>query len=357
MGSTGRHVAAVRGTGIGMSNKQTALSGEDRLIARHFAPLAKHPGAFGLVDDAAVIAPPAGCDVVLKTDGIIGGVHFFADDPADAVAKKALRVNLSDLAAKGARPLGFLLTLALPQAIGDDWLSAFARGLGEDAEAYGCPLFGGDTDRTPGPVTVSIAVFGAVPHGKMVRRSGARAGDRVVVTGTIGDAALGLLLRRDAATGARWHLSDRLREHLVGRYLLPQPRLAVAQALLAHASGAMDISDGLAGDLAKLCRASGVAAEIEIARVPLSEAARAAIDKEPALTETVLTGGDDYEVLATMPPAEIEPFRRAAAAAGVAVTEIGQMVGKAQASDGANARFLDPDGRPLTFAHPAFSHF
>src|SRR5262245_4192369 len=180
-----------------MSKDSAAQSGEERLIARYFAPHAKHPGAFGLVDDAAAIAPPAGCDLVLKTDGIVGGVHFFPDDPPDAVAKKALRVNLSDLAAKGARPLGFLLTLALPKEIGDAWLAPFARGLGADADLFGCPLFGGDTVLTPGPVTISVAVFGAVPHGKMVRRVGANAGDCVVVTGTIGDAALGLLIRQD----------------------------------------------------------------------------------------------------------------------------------------------------------------
>ncbi len=183
-----------------MSRNKKSESGEDRLIGLYFKPIAKHPGAFGLVDDAAAIAPPKGCDLVLKTDGIIGGVHFFPDDPPDTVAKKALRVNLSDLAAKGAKPLGFLLTLALPKTVGPDWLKGFARGLGQDADRYGCPLFGGDTDRTPGPITISIAAFGAVPHGKMVRRSGARVGDRVLVTGTIGDAALGLLVRGDAGT-------------------------------------------------------------------------------------------------------------------------------------------------------------
>ena len=138
--------------------------------------------------------PPPGCDLVLKADAIVGNVHFFADDPPDSIARKALRVNLSDLAAKGAKPLGFLLSLALPADIGDDWLAAFAGGLGADAEQYECPLLGGDTDRTPGPVTISIAAFGAVPHGTMVKRSGAKVGDRIVVTGTIGDAALGLRL-------------------------------------------------------------------------------------------------------------------------------------------------------------------
>jgi thiamine-monophosphate kinase len=164
------------------------LSGEERPIARYFRPLAKHPAALGLLDDTAALEPPAGCDLVLKTDGLISGVHFFPDDPEDAVGKKALRVNLSDLAAKGARPLGFLLALALPREVDPAWLELFARGLGEDAELFKCPLLGGDTDCTPGPLSISIAALGAVPHGKMVRRSGPRPGDRVVVTGTIGDA-------------------------------------------------------------------------------------------------------------------------------------------------------------------------
>ncbi len=172
-------------------------SAEDKLIARYFAPIAIHPGALGLSDDAAFIKPPAGCDLVLKTDAIIGGVHFFADDAPQNVAGKALRVNLSDLAAKGAKPLGFLLCLALPADIGERWLTNFAEGLRSDAVLYGCPLFGGDTDRTPGPITVSIAMFGSVPEGTMVRRAGAKAGDRVFVSGTIGDAALGLAVRKD----------------------------------------------------------------------------------------------------------------------------------------------------------------
>jgi thiamin-phosphate kinase len=173
-------------------------SAEDRLIATYFRPIATHPGAFDLADDAAAIAPPPGCDLVLTTDGVISGVHFFPDDPADAVARKALRINLSDLAAKGAAPLGFLLSIGLPAGLPADWLKSFARGLREDAEHYGCALLGGDTDRSPGAITVYIAALGAVPHGGMVRRKGARPGDCVVATGTIGDAALGLVLRQDS---------------------------------------------------------------------------------------------------------------------------------------------------------------
>jgi thiamine-monophosphate kinase len=332
-----------------MSKQQ---SGEERLIARYFAPLAKHPGAFGLIDDAAVIEPPSGCDLVLKTDGIVGGVHFFPDDPPDMVGKKALRVNLSDLAAKGATPLGFLLTLAVPREIGDEWLARFAQGLGADAEFFSCPLLGGDTDRTPGPITISIAAFGTIPHGQMLRRAAGKPGDRIVVTGTIGDAALGLALRHDPGAAQRWELGERDRNHLRNRYLVPQPRNAIAQALRRHASAAMDVSDGLAGDLAKLCRASGVAAEIEATRVPLSYAAQAALAREPALIETILTGGDDYEVLACVPADHVEPLRQEAAAADVAVTEIGTLI----AGEG-TARFLDAKGQPVAFARASYSHF
>ena len=328
------------------------ISPEDRLIARFFKPLATHPGALGLSDDAAFLTPPAGFDLVLTTDAIVGGVHFFPEDAAHTVAGRALRVNLSDLAAKGARPLGFLLSLALPREIGEQWLEGFAQGLRADADLFGCPLFGGDTDRTQGPIVVSIAMFGTVPEGTMVRRAGARAGDRVFVTGTIGDAALGLLLRRDGSAAARWALAEDQRDHLANRYLVPEPRLALADGLRAHASAAMDVSDGLAGDLAKLCRVSGVATEIEVTRVPLSTAARAALAREPALIETIITGGDDYEVLACVPADAVEALRRQASAAGIALTEIGTV-----AAGQGQARFVDALGKPLALAHPSFSHF
>jgi thiamine-monophosphate kinase len=330
--------------------QEDTQSPEDRLIARYFGPLAKHPGAFGLSDDAAALTPPAGCDLVLTTDGVIAGVHFFPDDPPGSIARKVLRMNLSDLAAKGARPVGFLLSIALPQKFDEAWLAAFVEGLGSDAEQYGCPLLGGDTDRTPGPTSVSITAFGAVPSGGMVRRSTAKAGDHILVSGTIGDAALGVLIRRDNALAQRWRLNDARRDHLLQRYLLPQPRTLLADGVLQHASASMDVSDGLAGDLAKLCRASGVAAEVDVARVPLSEAVRAAVAADPALVETALSGGDDYEILCTMASHNLASFEAAAQAAGIAVTEIGRVVA------GEGARFA-LDGKPLHFARPAFSHF
>jgi len=327
-------------------------SAEDRLIGRHFRPLARDPGAFGLLDDAAVLTPRPGFDLVLKIDPIIAGVHFFPDDPPDAIARKALRVNLSDLAAKGADPAGFLLALALPDGITDDWIAAFADALGADADHYRCPLLGGDTDRTPGPLTVSIVAFGMVAHGAMVRRNGAKVGDRVLVSGTIGDAALGLAVRRAAAGGPLDALETAAREHLLARYQIPAPRTALAGALRAAASAAMDISDGLVGDLAKLCRASGVSAEIEVAQVPLSDAGRSALQAEPGLIGAVLTGGDDYEILCTVAGERVEAFHAAAGAAGVPVKEIGRII----AGSGAPC-FRDAAGMRLAFERPSFSHF
>jgi thiamine-monophosphate kinase len=326
-------------------------SAEDRLIARHFKPLATHPGAFGLEDDAAVLAVKPGHDMVLKTDAIVGGIHFFPDDPADLVARKALRVNLSDLAAKGAEPAGFLLSLAIPDTIGDAWLKRFARGLGDDAKNYGCPLFGGDTDRTTGPTVISISTFGNVPRGKMVRRKGARAGDIVVVTGTIGDAALGLKLRRDPGAAKRWALNESMRRHLAQRYLLPQPRNVMASGLLRYASAAMDISDGLAGDLTKLLQVSGVGAVVEAAQVPLSKAAAQAVSREPGLIETVLTGGDDFEILAAVPPSFLKRLQAAGQAVGVPVTAIGRIVA------GRGATLVDGHGKTMIFKRLSFSHF
>ncbi len=326
------------------------ISAEQRLIARYFRPLATSPGAFGLADDAAIIAPPAGCDLVLKTDGVIAGVHFFANDPPDAVARKVLRMNLSDLAAKGATPLGFLMSIALPAGFDEAWIAGFAAGLGEDAAHYGCPLLGGDTDHTPGPISVYISAFGAVPHGCMVQRATAKIGDSVVVTGTIGDAALGVLLRKDENLRAKWRLPEPLRAHLKRRYLLPEPRNAVAPAVLQYAHAAMDVSDGLVGDLGKLCKASGVAAEIDAARVPLSDAARAVVTADPALLETALSGGDDYEILLTLAPGKLGAFRTAAQALGVAATEIGRVTA------GKDARFMR-DGKAMTFAQPSYRHF
>jgi thiamine-monophosphate kinase len=328
------------------------LSGEDKLIAEYFAPIAIAPGALGLTDDCAFYTPLPGHDLVLTADAIVAGVHFLASDPPGDIARKALRVNLSDLAAKGATPAGCLLTLALPREASQDWIAAFAAGLKADCEELACPLFGGDTVSTPGPLSISITAFGILPVGTMVRRSGARAGDRVFLSGTLGDGALGLHLLRDADMAGRHGLSPEQAEHLVGRYRVPQPRVALGGALRSAATSAMDVSDGLMGDLAKLCAVSGVSGRIQAAALPLSEAARVALSADPSLMETLVTGGDDYEILCTIPPDRVEDFCESAEAVDVAVTQIGEIVA------GQEPPILtDAQGATLIFARTSFSHF
>ena len=321
--------------------------GEDDLIARYFAPLAG-PAGLGLRDDAALVRPPAGEDLVLTADALVAGVHFFADDPPGAIARKALRVNLSDLAAKGARPLGFLLTLALPEEWREDWLEAFAAGLGADARTYDCPLIGGDTVSTPGPLTLSVTALGSVPEGRMARRTGVKPGDRLYVTGTIGDAALGLKIRQ----GRGPDISEADKAFLIERYLTPEPRLKLIGAMAAHASGGMDVSDGFVGDLTKMLDASGVSAEVPLSRLPLSQSAQAAIAADPGLFEVAATGGDDYELLASAPLDSAPAFEAAAAAAGVPLTFIGEAVEGRRPP-----RFVGSDGAPVVFARGSYSHF
>jgi thiamine-monophosphate kinase len=333
-----------------MVDRKQTVSGEDSLIARYFAPLAIDPGAFGLGDDAAVLKA-AGEDIVVTTDAIVEGVHFLADDSADTVARKALRVNLSDLAAKGATPAGFVLTLAL-RTPDEAWLLPFARALGEDAAQFGCPLLGGDTVSTPGPLMISITAFGRVPAGRMIRRSGAKPGDRVVVTGTIGDAALGLAVLKGGKIATALAGDAAASATLVERYRVPQPRNALAEMLLDHASAAMDVSDGLAGDLAKLCAASGVSAAIDAPGIPLSAAAQALLARGAVGIEAIVSGGDDYEILCTVPDDRFESFARGAERAGVAVTSIGTVIAGAS-----EPRFLDAQGKEIALSRLSYSHF
>lgn len=324
--------------------------GEFELIARVFAPLAGE-GAYGLVDDAALLAPPPGEDLVLTKDALAAGIHFFPDDPWDAVARKGLRVNLSDLAAKGARPLGYLLALGLPSDWTVDAVDAFGRGLAADQVEFGIPLLGGDTIKSPDRLVISVTAIGGVPSGRMIRRSGVVAGDVILVTGTIGDAALGLRLRLDDDLAGRLALSERHRGHLLDRYLLPRPRVGLAGAVSTHASGAMDVSDGLVGDLAKMAAASGVHIQIEADRVPLSPAAETAIMADPALLRVALTGGDDYEILAGVPELQVDAFLADCSAAGVPAVAIGR------ATAGEGVRVNDRHGRALDLGAGSFSHF
>nr|WP_165086341.1 thiamine-phosphate kinase [Methylobacterium sp. DB0501] len=323
---------------------------EDELIARYFAPLAG-AGGLSLRDDAALLTPSPGHDLVLTTDAVVAGVHYFPDDPAASIACKALGVNLSDLAAKGAEPRGFLLTLALSEDWDEAWLAGFCTGLSEAAALASCPLLGGDTVRAAGPTLVGITALGEVPAGTMVRRGAARVGDRLLVSGSIGDAALGLKLRGKPAAPWGEALSFPARAFLVDRYLHPQPRLPLAPALRAHARAAMDVSDGLVGDLAKMMRAADLSAEVEIAKIPLSESARAALAAGAPL-DTALTGGDDYEILCAADPAQVPALTESARRAGLPLTEIGTVT-----EGSAPPVFRAPDGSQRRFRSGSFSHF
>ena len=322
---------------------------EAGLIARFFRPLAAAPGAAMLMDDAATLSLGDGPELVVTTDAIVAGVHFFPDDPADAIARKALRVNLSDLAAKGAAPAGYLLTLALPDDWEVAWLADFVEGLSADQEEFGLSLLGGDTVRTPGPLMVSVTALGRAQEGRVPRRTGGAPGQRLYVTGTIGDAALGLALRRDERLAMDWDLRRAEREWLLDRYLIPEPRLALAGVVAAYATASMDVSDGLVGDLEKLAQASRVGAIVEANRVPLSLAALRAIRAEPAVLGLAFTGGDDYELLIVIDPDDADAFEAEAAACRVAVTDIGALVeGEGVSVEGAG---------PFDAGRSSFAHF
>jgi thiamine-monophosphate kinase len=293
------------------------------IIARHFAPLARDGRVvtLGLKDDAAWCAQRAGFDLVMTADALVAGVHFLPDDPPDLVARKALRTNLSDLAAKGAVPIAYLVCLALPKTTDEAWIAGFAAGLGADNAAFGIALAGGDMTSTPGALTIAITALGEVPGGGMIQRRGAKVGDAVWVSGTIGDGALGL----GVATGTIV-VEGSAHACLLDRYRLPQPRLALGAALQPLGVSGMDVSDGLVQDLGHIVALAGLGAEIDIAAVPLSPAARAVIAVAPARLDTALTGGDDYELLVVADPAKRGALEAASLAAGTPLTRIGRIV-------------------------------
>ena len=323
--------------------------GEFGRIERFFRPLASHfPGALSLTDDAAIVSVPPGKQLVLTTDAIVAGVHFLPTDAPVDIARKALRVNLSDLAAKGARPMAYTLTLATGPDIGDSWVEAFAAGLAGDQALYGIQLAGGDSVSTSGPIWVSITAFGLVDAGRMVTRGGARPGDIVMVTGTIGDAALGLAVAQGVLMA-----DEADRSALIDRYRLPQPRTDLAPAIGEYAHAALDISDGLAADFGHLCRASNVRGLIEAPKIPLSPAARRAVAADSARTADILGGGDDYEVLLTAPAGAVSALQNAARAAAIGLTAIGLI---AAAEGAGRAVITDERGNPLTLDRAGWTH-
>ena len=346
-------VAGVETVEPAMTSKpqEQRLHGEEALI-RLLAPLTRGaPGAFGLADDCALLAVEPGAQLVLKTDPVAEGVHFFSDDAPEDIGWKALAVNASDLAAKAAQPLGYLMAVSFPEAPTVGWFKRFAAGLEAAQTAFGCHLLGGDTDRRPGPVTITITILGTVAARGMVRRGTAKVGDVLFVSGTLGDAFLGLALRKDAALSGRWGLASEEARYLVQRFLRPQPRLALATALRAHASAAMDVSDGLAKDLARMCSASGCAGSVRLADVPLSTAAAKAAAVDPVLAAGMVTAGDDYEVLAAVPAANADAFRSRAVGDGIPVSPIGCM------RAGSGIIIEGDEGRPLALDHLGWDHF
>ena len=326
------------------------LPGEFDLIHRYFAPLAaKMEGAQGLTDDACTYLPRPGQELVLTADALVAGIHFLQGDPPDLIARKMLRVNLSDLAAKGATPVGYLMTTGLSDDVDEAWVAKFAAGLAADQETYGIALMGGDTIAQPGPLTLSLTAIGTIAAGTAMRRRGAVAGDRILVSGTLGDGHLGLKVLR----GGLADLDRDLARHLERRYHLPEPRVGLGRALassrLVHA--AMDVSDELVGDLGHICTASACGAVVRADRVPLSAAAAAAVAEDLDLLQGILTGGDDYELLFTAPAEAIRAIADMAAAAGVPVADIGEVVA------GAGVRVLDRDGGEIGVGPGGYRHF
>jgi thiamine-monophosphate kinase len=320
--------------------------GEFERIRRYFAPLAG-PGGLGLLDDAALVGCRAGQSLVVTADAIVAGVHYLLQDPPDFVAKKLLRVNLSDLAAMGARPLHYLLTTALPAELGAEWLASFAHGLEEDQRRFGVDLLGGDSVATTGPAVLSLTAIGEVATGNEIRRSGARIGDVVWVSGTIGDAFLGLGVLR----GAYPELAAEHRGPLIGRFQLPEPRVALGPALGGIAHAMIDVSDGLLADLGHICETSNVAAVVERESLPLSAAARAVVALDPGVAARLAAGGDDYELLFTAPAEAAEAIAALSAGLGLPITAIGRI----EAGDG--VRFLDLAGQAIPVAAAGYRHF
>lgn len=323
-------------------------------IARYFQPLAAaFPGARDLQDDAGYVTVPPGQELVVTTDAMVAGVHFLPDDPPDLIAAKLLRTNLSDLAAKGAVPLAYSLVTALPRDIDDAWLAAFSQGLAEDQARYGIHLLGGDTVSTPGPLMLTVSALGLLPQGRAVMRGGARDGDAVFVTGTIGDAALGLQLalgKRDAGA-----LPPERAAFLLRRLRCPDPRTILAVALRDIATAAADVSDGLLADLGHIAKASRLAAALTLPAVPLSPAAERGLALGWATPVDLITGGDDYEIVFTAPPSRRAVIADLSTRLGLPITEVGRML-PPSGDDRRPARVFDAGGRDVTPVRTGWQH-
>lgn len=327
-------------------------AGESTFIQKYFSPLAKDfPGALGLSDDAATVDVGAGFDLVVTVDAVAEGVHFFAGDSAADIGWRALAVNVSDLTAKGAEPVAYVMSIAFPERPSDAWMTEFCSGLGAAQTVFKLHLAGGDTDVRPGPLSITITALGRVPKGALVRRGGGEAGDRLFLTGTIGDASAGLALRHDPSEAKAWRLEADHRDFLLNRYGRPKPRTRLAPVLQRHARAAIDISDGLVKDAAALARASGTGLEVHCARLPISEAARIAVAAGGMRSEDLITGGGDYEVLAAIASADCTQFAESAEGVGVAVTEIGTLTARKEIA------FLGPYGQTLRLEKPGYDHF
>ena len=320
--------------------------GEFERIRRFFAPLAG-PGGLGLVDDAALLDCAPGKRLVVTADAIVAGVHYLADDPPTLVARKLLRVNLSDLAAMGARPLHYVLTTALPAELGPEWLARFAQGLAEDQRRYSIDLLGGDSVSTRGPAVLSLAAIGEVAAGQEIRRSGAQPGDLIWVSGTIGDAFLGLDLLR----GAYPNIASEHRDYLVNRFRVPEPRTELGPRLRGIASAMIDVSDGLLADLGHICETSRVAAIVELDLLPLSPAARAAVEGDRGVRAQMAVAGDDYELLFAAPADAAETIATLSLGLGVPVTRIGRV------EAGKGARLVDAAGHQIPLETTGYRHF
>jgi thiamine-monophosphate kinase len=321
--------------------------GEFALIAELFAPLSKSRNAFGLKDDAAILPQRRGHDIIVTTDAIVEGVHFLDTDPPDTVARKALRVNLSDLAAKGARPAGYLMALSLPPRVDMKWLRSFADGLADDQRRFGVDLLGGDTTATAGATAIAITAFGYVPRGTIILRSRARAGDLVFVTGTIGDGAGGLQVAR----GERKDLSRAARDHLLHRFRVPQPRTTLGPLLRGVANAALDVSDGLVADLGHISETSKVRVVIEAQSVPRSAALHALWGDGPDAIVKALTGGDDYEIAFTASARFERKVMLVSARTGIPVSKIGWV------EKGRGVSLRDGAGEPIEIGAGGWSHF